>query len=60
MPCSWYLEAGEIVPYEFAEKVAWEDVERIRENLRRLEKKGYQCYGVTIRPIENVVEIETK
>jgi hypothetical protein len=32
----------------------------IREQLERLEAMGYKHYGTTIRPIENVIEVETK
>lgn len=59
-PCSWYLENNKVIPYEYNQTKIDHDIEQIKSHLKILEEKGYQQYGVTVRPILNKVEVETK
>lgn len=60
-PCSWFLERNqELTPYEFSSKKIEFDQPQIVEQLEVLAKMGYGNYGVTVRPIECNVEVETQ
>ena len=40
-PCSWYLENGEILPYEFCDEKVEYDLEEIEKNLKFIDSKGF-------------------
>ena len=54
--CSWYMEDGKVVPYEFSDQEIPFDIDEIEKNLEKLNQLNYSCYGTTVRPIRSVVE----
>ncbi len=60
-PCSWFLSKDhELVAYEFSSAKIDYNPEKVMEELETLKKMGYNSYGITVRPIESNVEVETK
>ena len=49
-----------MIPYEFSDEKLEFDLVKVEQNLNLLKKLGHQNYGMTVRPIRSVMELETE
>ncbi len=56
-PCSWFIEEGKVLAYEFTDHPITFDPIVIKDHLTTLSGLGFDHYGTTVRPVRNCMEL---